>query len=109
MFGAVRVTGLSDVKSPKDSGDGDKERLLSNLLSGTDSSSPTKRRVSRLRRIREVLLQETIWVEGMWIGIILGIVIDLSVSLRYNEKVLEEGGRGSTAHMRPRIVDPLGI
>jgi hypothetical protein len=82
MFSAIRITGLSDVKAPKNTRDGDEERLLSDLLSRTNSSSPTERRVSRLSRVSKVLLQETIGVEGMRIGIIFGVMVDLTISRR---------------------------
>jgi hypothetical protein len=90
MFSAVRITGLPDVETPKNTRDGDEERLFSDLLSRTNSSSPTERRVSRLSRVSKVLLQETIGVEGMRIGIIFGVMVDLTISRR--PKRSERGG-----------------
>jgi hypothetical protein len=104
MFSAIRITSLSDVEPPKDTRNGDEERLLSDLLSGTNSSSPTERRVSRLSGICKVLLQEPIGIERMRIGIIFGVMVDLTISS--GPKRFE---KGSTPHISPRIVEPLGI
>ena len=74
---SVRMAGFLDVEAPEDACDCDEQGLFSDLLSGTDSTTPSEGGIALLIRIREIRLQVSVGVERMWIGIVFWVVINL--------------------------------
>ena len=74
---SVGVGGLADIEAPEDARYSDEQGLFSDLLAGTDSPAPAKRRVSLLIGVCEVSLEVSIGIERMRIRVIFGIVIYL--------------------------------
>jgi len=96
------VAGFLDVEAPEDAGDGDKEGLFGDLLTRTDSATPSERRVALSIGIREIFRQIPVGIERMWVRIIFGIMVNLQSTL--------SGDRwGDTAQRFPKMVDPLGM
>jgi hypothetical protein len=85
---SVGMTGFLDVKAPEDACDCDEQGLFSDLLSGTDSATPSEGGIALLIRIREIRLQVSVGVERMWIGIVFRVVINLP-SVCFREKMVK--------------------